>query len=168
MNAKEFRDMYQQMLAFNALMKGELKAELEAAQTAIDDAGGVQEIETAKAKLAKDQSDFEAYKEVQNAALDEMYKEIQEGKLSIEAAQDKLKSDQKDLIDAKEAHAADKDAFSVEKSRHVISVKNDRAEIEKQNIELSQQQMNLNKALQSIKEREDAVNAKLAAIKQLA
>lgn len=167
MNAKEFLELNKQMMAFNTIMKGELKAETDAAQAALDALGGAQEISNAKAALEKEKSMFEEYQTNVMNQIDFANTKLNSDSQALEVIKAKLDSDRIELRNAQEALAAQQDSLKVERSRFEIQSNAALAEISAQRQEIANQQSKLQSALQAVAEREKIVQDKLAQMKAI-
>ena len=101
MDAKQFLELNDRMIAFNTIMKGELVKEAQAAKEALDLLGGVKAAKEIQAQLEKEKAAVDAYKaqieakldkaveasEARSEALDKADLELSLAKAALEAEQ---------------------------------------------------------------------------------
>lgn len=164
MNAKELLQINEQMMAFNTVMSGELKAELKAAKEALASLGSAQEISGAMAKLASARMDFDSYKATVQAIFDSEKEEIAKDK-------DKIKKRTASLAEKEESIQTQVDAFGMVQTQMMESLAKEKEALDKSwadfhtaNAKYAKDKVALVAAQEDITAREAKVQAKLNAI----
>jgi signal transduction protein with GAF and PtsI domain len=168
MNVKDLLQMNDQMIAFNALIKGDLAKEVKQAKEALDALGSAQSIAAAQAKVDADLLEYNTYVEEKTTLFTEIkealkqeqenvnksFDDLREVKLAISKAKDELVTAQDKLLnDTDLTNKAISDAWK-DLALATAKVKRDQDE--------------LKETFANIAKRETNVAEKLAAIKALA
>lgn len=167
MNARDLLQLNDQLIAFNALIKGDLAKEVAQAKAALEALGSAQDIAGAQTRLETDKNAFEAYKTSVQTILDETKIGIQNEQENVKKAFADLQTERENVSKAKADYVTAQDKFLNDTDVTNKTIADAYSALALATAKVTADQESLAKAVADVSAREAEVVRKLAAMKAI-
>ncbi len=167
MNAHELLEVYDRTLAFETIMKGGLKKEMEQAKAALDNLKLGKDLCLVRNQLVEKERAFEEYKKGMEEQFVKEQKELLDYNELLSAREAKLVEEQKLLAADKATHENDKTTHEQHKAHHTHKRQQETETLTRQREELETARTELVQAQSEVARHEAALNKKLEVLKNI-